>query len=298
MEITEEILAKLKKAGAIAAEALDYSRTLIKQGASLLEVTEKTEDKILKLGGQLAFPVQISMNDIAAHFCPASDDKTTFNEQIVKVDIGVHIDGWIGDTAMTIDLSGKNEKLVKASRDALNSALKIIQPELELREIGKTIHEVITSYGFSPIRNLSGHGLDEYNIHSKPSVPNYDNGDSTELEEGQLIAIEPFATNGAGIIYESSNANVFSMIEKKPVRMPIVRNVLNEIEKFNELPFTSRWLEKKFSVAQVRLALNQLIKMEMIREYPPLIDRNHGLVSQAEHTVVVKEKPVIITKPE
>lgn len=242
MELTDEILEKLKKAGKIAAEALEYSKTLIKPGNYLLEATEKIESRITELGGQLAFPVQISMNDTAAHFCPASDDKTVFKDQIVKVDIGVHIDGWIGDTAMTIDLSQKNEPLVKASRDALNSALKIIRPEIQLREIGRTIHEVITSYGFSPIRNLSGHGLEEYNIHAKPSVPNYDDGNTAKLEENQLIAIEPFATDGAGVVYESSNANVFVLLDRKPVRMPMIRNILNEIDSYNWLPFTPRWL--------------------------------------------------------
>jgi methionyl aminopeptidase len=174
--------------------------------------------------------------------------------------------------------------------------LKILQPELELRQIGKEIHEVITSYGFSPIRNLSGHGLDEYNIHAKPSVPNYDDGNTTKLENNQLIAIEPFATNGAGVVYESSNANVFVLLDRKPVRMPMIRAVLNEIDNYNQLPFTPRWLEKKFSPAQVRLAMNQLMKMEIIKEYPPLIDKNHGLVSQAEHTIIVKDKPVVITR--
>jgi methionyl aminopeptidase len=195
-------------------------------------------------------------------------------------------------------LSGKYENLIKASREAVDNALKIIKPGVKLREIGKVIHETITKYGFSPVRNLSGHGLDEYNIHTKPSVPNYDNGDETELEEGMLIAVEPFATDGAGIVYESSNATIFSLLNKRPVRMPIVRNILKEIEKFNDLPFTTRWLEEKFSAGQVKLALNQLLKAEIIKDYPPLIDKNHGMVSQAEHTIIVKDKPIILTIPE
>lgn len=298
MEINDEILEKLKKAGKIAGQAISYSKTLIKPDASVLDVCNKVEQKIKDLGGELAFPTQISLNDVAAHFCPASDDKTVFTNQTAKIDLGVHIDGWIGDTALTIDLSGENGDLVKASKEALNNALKLVKPGIKLREVGKEIHETITSHGFSPVRNLSGHGLDEYQIHTKPSVPNYDNGDETELKEGQVIAIEPFATNGAGVVYESSNATIFSLANKRPVRMPIVRKVLNEIEKFNELPFTSRWLENKFSHAQVRLALNQLLKMEIIKEYPPLIDKNHGLVSQAEHSLVVKDKPIILTTRE
>ena len=295
MEINDEIIEKLKKAGKIAGEALQYGGSLIKTGVSVVEVLDKVEEKINSLGGEIAFPAQISMNDTAAHFCPSSDDKTVFKEDIVKLDVGAHIDGWIGDNALTVDL-GDNKELVKASREAVNNALKLVKPGVKIRDIGKEIHETITSYGFSPIRNLSGHGLAEYNIHTKPSIPNYDDGNENVLEENQLIAIEPFATNGAGIVYESSNATIFSLVNKRPVRMPIVRKVLNEIDKFNGLPFTTRWLERKFSSGQVRLALNQLLKADIIKDYSPLIDKGHGLVSQAEHSLIVKDKPIIITK--
>ena len=293
----EETLAKLKKAGKIAAEARDYGISLIKKDASLLEVTKKVEEKIIKLGGEMAFPPQISMNDCAAHFYPDADDKTIFKDQLCSLDVGVHIDGFIGgDTAKTVDLSGENAELVKASLEALNNALKIVKPGIKLFEIGKVIQETITKYGFAPVRNLSGHGLDEYNIHTKPSVPNYDNGDPTELEEDQLIAIEPFASKGAGIIYESGNATVFQLIAKKPVRNIFTRQILKEIDKFKGLPFCRRWLTEKFSLPKVNFALKELRNLEILREYPPLVDQNHGLVSQAEHTIIVKDKPMILTK--
>jgi len=292
----EEVLEKLKKAGRIAAQALEYAKFLVIPGNTLVEVCDKTEEKIKELGGEPAFPVQISMNDVAAHFCPEQDDKTEFSDQLVKVDIGVHIDGWVGgDNALTVDLSKKNEDLVKASREALNNALKIVKPGVKLGEIGKTIQDTITSYGFSPIRNLSGHGLGLNSVHEKPSIPNYDNGDSTELKEDDLIAIEPFATNGAGIVYESSPATVFMMVNKKPVRLPIVRKAMSEIDKLNGLPFTTRWLTRKFA-AKAKLAIVQMARQDIIKEYPPLIDKNHGLVSQAEHSLIVKDKPIILTK--
>lgn len=283
----KEILEKLEKAGKIAAEALKYAKSLVKPGASLLEVTEKTEEKIKELGGSLAFPVQISLNDVAAHFCPEQDDKTVFKDQLVSIDIGVHIDGYIGDNALTVDLSGKNEDLVKASREALDNAIKIIKPGITLGEIGRVIQETITRYGFAPVRNLSGHGLEEFDIHTKPTIPNYDNGDSTELEKDMLIAIEPFASKGAGIIYESSNATVFQLFGKKPVRSMITRQVLREIESYEGLPFCRRWLVKKFGLPKTSFALRELKNLEILREYPPLIDEAHGLVSQAEHTVLV-----------
>jgi methionyl aminopeptidase len=292
----EEILKKLKKAGNVAAQDLDFGISLIKKDASLLEITKKVEEKILKLGGQMAFPPQISMNDCAAHFYPDADDKTILKDQLCSLDVGVHVDGYIGgDTAATVDLSGKNTELVKASREALNNAIKIAKPGTKLSEIGKTIHETITSYGFSPVRNLSGHGLSEFNIHSPPSVPNFDNGNQTELEEDQLIAIEPFASKGAGIIYESGTATVYQLIGKKPVRNIFTRQILKEVEKYNGLPFCRRWLVEKFSLPKVNFALKELKALEILREYPPLVDKAHGLVSQAEHTLIIKEKPIILT---
>jgi len=293
----EKTLEKYRKAGKIAAQALDYAKSLVKPGVSLLEVCEKAEAKIKELGAEPAFPVQISLNDVAAHFCPEEDDNTILKDQLLSIDVGVHVDGFIGDTAATIDLSNQNENLVKASREALDNAIKIIKPGITLGEIGKTIQSAITKYGFSPVRNLSGHGLDEYNIHTRPTVPNYDNGDQTQLEEGDIIAIEPFASKGAGVIYESSNPTVFQLPFKKPVRNMITRQVLKEIDKFNGLPFCRRWLVKKFGLAKTNFALRELRTLEILKEYPPLLDQAHGLVSQAEQTILVtKSGCEILTK--
>ncbi|MBW2996520.1 type II methionyl aminopeptidase [Candidatus Woesearchaeota archaeon] len=286
-----------KKACKIAAQALEYALTLIVPDTTLLEICEKTEKKIQDLGAKPAFPVQISLNDTAAHFCPDEDDTTVLKDQVVCIDIGVHIKGYIGDNAATIDLSKNNQDLVKASREALDNAIKIIKPGITLAEIGKTIQETIQKYGFAPVRNLSGHGLDEYNIHTKPTIPNYDNGDTTKLEEGMIVAIEPFASKGAGIVYESGNPTVFSLAGKKPTRNIITRKILKEIDSYNGLPFCKRWLTHKFGFAKTSLALRDLKQLEILREYPPLIDKNHGLVSQAEHTVLVtKEGCEILTK--
>jgi len=234
---------------------------------------------------------------VAAHFCPDDDNKTIFKDQVISIDIGVHIDGFIGDNASTIDLNGKNENLVKASREALENAIKSIKAGVSLGKIGREIQDTITRYGFSPVRNLSGHGLDKYNIHARPTIPNYDNGDKTMLEEGMVAAVEPFASAGAGVIYESSNPTIFQLIIKKPARSMITRQILKEIETFNGLPFCRRWLAKKFGLARTNFALRELKNLEMIREYPPLIDEAHGLVSQAEHTLLVtKSGCEILTK--
>lgn len=294
----KEIFDAYMKAGRIAAQAREYGKSLIKIGASLLEVTEAVEKKITELGGDFAFPPQISLNDIAAHYCAGVDDKTVFKEgDIVKLDVGVHIDGYVGDTAVTVVL-GKDEKLKlleEASREALNAALKIIKPGVTLSEIGRAIHTEITKRGFSPIRNLSGHGLDRFVIHDKPSIPNFDTGNEEELEEDQVIAIEPFASTGAGVIYESSNPTILSVEGSKPVRSPMTRAVLKDLEKYNGLPFALRWIVKKHGEGKTKFAFRELKNMGILKEYPPLPDKAHGLVSQTEHTVIVREKPVITT---
>lgn len=292
----EETLNSYVKAGKIAAEALLYGKGLIVPGAKILDACLEIDKKILELGGELAFPSQISCDDIAAHFCPEIGDESVFDKQVCCLDVGVHVNGFIGDNALTVDLSGENEELVKASREALENALKIIGPGVSLGEIGKEIHDTITSYGFSPIKNLSGHGLGEFDIHTNPTIPNFDTGDKTVLEKDMAIAIEPFATKGEGVIYESGNPTVFQVMNKKPVRNPFTRKALVEIDKLNGLPFAKHWLQDKIGKAQAGFALKEMSQMEIVRGYPPLVDRGHGLVSQAEHTVIVLEKSVITTK--
>ncbi len=284
------------KAGKIAAEVLQYGKGLIKKGESLLKVTDKIEKKIYELKAEPAFPVQISLNDAAAHYCPDSEDKTVFEDQLCCLDVGVHVDGAIGDNALTVDLSGQNSELVKASREALNEAIKIIQIGTKLRYIGKVIGKTIESFGFKPVRNLSGHGLDLYNIHSRPTIPNFDSGDETELKKGQVIAIEPFATPGAGLIHEKGEATVFVQVVKKSVRVGFVRDIMKQIESYQSLPFTKRWLTAKFSKPKVNYALKQLKQLEIIKDYAPLVEKSEGLVSQAEHTVIVDDKIIITTK--
>ena len=244
----------------------------------------------------MAFPVQLSLNDKAAHYCPEDDDKVILKDQLVSLDVGVHINGFIGDNACSVDLSGNNQELVKASEEALNNAIKIAKTGTKLREIGKVINETIESHGFKPVRNLSGHGLDLYDIHSSPTVPNIDDGNDAVLEKDQIIAIEPFATNGAGLIHEKGDASVYMLKGKKPVRVGFVRNILKQLESYNGLPFTTRWLTKNFSQGQVRFALNQLKQLEILKEFPPLVEKQKGLVSQAEHTLLIGEPSIILTK--
>src|SRR3989344_8994498 len=277
------------KAGRISAQALDYGCSLVKEGVSLLGITEKVEEKIEKLGGKCAFPAQFSVNEIAAHYTASPEDKTVFKTgDLVKVDIGVHVNGAIGDNARTIDL-GNNKKIVDASLEALNEAIKIVKEGTKLREIGKVIEKAVVSQKLKPIKNLSGHLIERYTEHAGFNVPNFDNKDETELEEGMIIAVEPFATNGIGMIKEGKNSGIFMIVSDKNIRDNISREVLNFInEEYSTLPFCKRQLLNHFSEFKVNFALRNLTKNEIIREYNQLPEASGGTVSQAEHTVLVE----------
>ena len=285
----KEEIEKLKKAGKIAAQIREYGKGLVKKDSSMTQVLDKIEDKIFELGAKPAFPAQISCNHLAAHYCPDEEDKTIFSDQLVCLDVGVHVDGFIGDTAVTIDLSGKYNDLIKAAEEALDNAVKIIKPGVTLSEIGKVIQETINNQGFAPVRNLSGHGLGKYEIHTKPNIPNFENGDNTKIEPGMVFAIEPFASTGAGIVQDSGIATVFELSIKKPVRTSITRQVLKEIENYDNLPFTTRWLTRKFG-AKAKFALREMEQLDMLHAYPPLADKDKGMISQAEHSILVDDK--------
>jgi methionyl aminopeptidase len=210
---------------------------------------------------------------------------------VIKLDVGIHINGAIGDTASTIDL-GDNSKLIKASRNALNAALDITKPGTTLNDIGAVIEDEITKLKFKPIKNLGGHGLDKWQIHTFPSVPNFANGDQTKLTKGQIIAIEPFASNGEGMIYESKTSEIYQLVKQKNVRLSAGREIFKFVsKKYKTLPFAKRHLVKDFNVLKLSMGLLSLKKEGILHEFGILSEkRKNSLISQAEHTVIVGEK--------
>jgi len=282
------------KAGEIASEALEYGKGLIKKDKSVLEIIEKVEWKIFQLGGKPAFPAQISINEIAAHYAPVKEDFLIKDSDIVKLDVGAHVNGAIGDNAVTV---GNNKELIQASRDALNEAIKIVQIGTKLKDIGKVIDKTISSYGFKPVRNLTGHSIDLYEQHAGLSIPNIDDGDDTKLEKGMVIAIEPFATTGIGLIEEGKESGIYKLERVKNVRTQMSKEVLDFIiEEYKTLPFTKRWLFSKFQDFKINFALRNLEKEGIINQYKHLSEKSKGLVSQAEHTLLIDDKVKILTK--
>lgn len=275
---------KYREAGRILQEVLREVADKVKVGASVLEVAEFVERRIVEKGGRPAFPCNISRNDEAAHATPRLGDGSLFGRDMVKVDAGCHVDGYIADGAITIDLSG-NEELVKASRDALERALEIVKAGVSVGEIGEVIERTISEYGYKPVVNLTGHGLKRYDAHAPPAIPNRGIKSRIKLNAGDVIAIEPFATNGLGRVSERGSAEIYRVEKLKPVRLPAARKLLAEVEKYGGLPFAKRWLK----LEGVDFALRNLENLGIVRSYPVLKEDGGGLVSQAEHTLIVTQ---------
>ncbi len=277
----------------VASSVRAVAEDAVKPGVKLLDVATEIEEETENAGAALAFPVNLSINEVAAHYSPAPGEETVFTEEdVVKVDFGVHVNGCIIDQAFTADLTGEHGKLVEASEKALENAVKTIKPGVMNGEVGRVIQETIEGYGFKPIENLSGHQLEPYVLHAGESVPNTAGGDY-EFREGDVFAIEPFATTGAGRVEErmTNKTQIYSLVNPKPVRLPQSRALLNwAVSERQALPFSKRAAYPKVinSKPSLELALHDLIRQNVLREYPPLVEINKGVVSQAETTVIVE----------
>lgn len=280
------------QAGALAKEVRAYGKSLIQKGASYLDVIAKIHQKIVELKADPAFPPQIALDDVAAHFLPQPGEDIIFSDQIIKLDIGVSYQGAIGDCAVTVDLSGKYQRLIDAAEAALLKAEQSIRVGQPVREIGQIIEETIVSYGFVPVRNLSGHGLGEYQIHKAPIIPNYDDHSTAMIKPGMTFAIEPFATTGKGLIYEGGTATIFALASARPLSSPLARALLTKIRGFKGLPFATHDLidHQAWPLSEVQQGLAELVKAGVIHGYGPLIEEAHGMVAQAENSVLVDEK--------
>jgi methionyl aminopeptidase len=289
---------KIFQAGKIAKEVREYINSLVKKDLLLLEIAEKIERKIEDLGGKPAFPVNLSRNEIAAHYTPSPKDETKAHG-LLKIDFGVSIDGWTSDTALTIDLenSEKNKKLIETAENALENAIKIIKQNKEkttLQEIGKSIQETIEKEKLNPIINLSGHSMEKNELHAGLTIPNIDNSQNIPLEEG-LYAIEPFVTEGLGRVKDGKPSGIYCLIDSKSPRSPQARKILNYIEEeYSTLPFCTRWIVKKFGTSS-QIFLNQLESNGNLHHFNQLVEISNSKVAQAEHTLFLENNSVEIT---
>ena len=291
---------ELEEVGRISFEALQYAKGQVKEGASLLELAESVEKFIEGKGMGFAFPINISINERAAHYTPPFKDAATFSaSDLVKLDLGARRQGAVGDCALTVDLSQKNLALVEATEAALEAALSTVKAGREVTEIGREVEKIATAKGFSPIRNLGGHGIEEGELHASVFIPNFDNGDTTELEEGQVIAVEVFLTTGAGYVVDSDVTEIFQKIGPTLARSEDTRRIAAFIDKnYGTYPFSLRWLSKAFdSEFKIKRALSELSSLGALEPFPVLVEKTGGMVAQAEKELIVeKDSCSILTK--
>jgi len=291
VDLEAEQYEKCREAGEILAQVRDEAAERVEVGASHLDLAEWAEDRIRELGGQPAFPVNISVDEEAAHATPGIDDETTFGEEMVNLDIGVHVDGWLADTAVTVDLSGTPD-LVEASAEALEAAIDLVEPGVETGEIGAAVEAVIDGYGYNPVVNLTGHGLGHWEQHTEPNIPNRAVSQSVELATGDVVALEPFATDGGGKVMEGQEEEIWALERERSVRNRQARQALEQItEEFRTLPFATRWLD----VDRAEMTLRRLSQQDVVHGYPVLKEEDGCLVSQKEHTLIVTEDGCEVT---
>jgi methionyl aminopeptidase len=279
------------KAGKIASEQREKRRKTDHVGCTLLNICESIEQEIKEKGGMPAFPVNVSLNDVAAHYTAEPNDETTVNENdVLKIDIGVQVEGYIADTAVTVSYDPRQEALIKTAENALNEAVRIARVHTKANEIGKLIEDTISKTGFKPIQNLSGHSLAQYTIHAGKSIPNIRTiGSSFSLSSSEAYAIEPFVTmkDGQGVVYEGKVRNIFSITSRKPTKDENVDGFLTYLwNRFRTLPFALRWILDGYEEIEARRLLEILIKKRNVHAYPTLIEGKNKLVAQAEHTII------------
>ncbi len=294
-----EIFENYKKAGKINIKAKKLVEKLAKPGAKVLDITEKVEALIKEEGAKPAFPLNVSLNNVAAHYTPDMDCKIALgDDDIIKFDVGVQVGGYIADSAITISTNPKNDlhiKLIDAAQKSLEKAIELVKPGVKVETIGETIEKTMKSFGVKPIENLSGHGVNQYIQHDEPSIWNVKRAGAT-LQEGMSIAIEPFSTNGQGSVYDDKEVQIFEFIGKIPVRLMEARRILQMAEKdFERLPFAKRWVEKKVGKLKLALALRELNQFGALYQYPVLKEKGNGLVAQFEHTMIIEKDGVFVT---
>jgi methionyl aminopeptidase len=289
--VDEKKEAILKEIGALSKGVFEKARKEVRSGARLVDAAESIEQFIRDSGYGLAFPINLSSNEQAAHYTPSIDDERVFGKDLVKVDIGIEKEGMLSDCAITIDLTGENMELVEAAHEALKNAISAVKAGVKVCEIGREIGRTIESFGLLPISNLGGHGVGENDLHAEPFIPNYDNGDDTALEEGMVIAIEPFATDGKGTVVSGDSLEIYSLVNDLQVRSKEARMALAEIrEKYPKNPFAARWLLKAVgSRFGVYAGLNELRRAGVLEVHPVLVEASGGMVAQAEAELIVQK---------
>jgi len=300
MTFPEETFQKYQRAGKIAAEVREEVKRTLREGIPIIDVCENVESMIRKKGGKPAFPCNVSINEVAAHYTsPPGDSRTIPENSLVKVDIGVHLDGYIADTATTVCFDPEYENLVRTAEEALEKAVEIIRPGLSMSQFGSTIQKTIKTRGFKPVSNLTGHQIGRYLVHTQKPLPNVSHFSTTRVDEGEVYGVEPFITlpKAAGKVNSGSEAYIFRLWKHKSLKNPYAMQLLNYIRKnFRTLPFTERWLQRCIPQDRYKDAFSELLSSKSLMSYPVFTEASGKPVAQAEHTVlVVRDGCIVLT---
>jgi len=291
MNPTEDVLKKYQGAGKIVREVRDEMKSFVRVGMSIIEVCEKAEGLIREKGGKPAFPCNVSINEVAAHYTSPPNDKHIIPPaSLAKVDVGVHLDGYIADTAVTICFNPEYENLVRAAEEALKVAIKTVYAGIATSKLGRTIQKVIETYGCRPISNLTGHKIGRYLIHTGKSLPNVSHLIGSKIREGEVVAIEPFVTvaKAVGKVKNGNETTIFRFVKHKSPKNTHAKHLLSYIEEnFRTLPFSERWLKNVVPREHHLAAFQELFHSKCLMAYPVFIETSGKPVAQAEHTVLV-----------
>jgi methionyl aminopeptidase len=287
-----------RTSGRIVREVKPLVESAVKPGAGFLEVCDLVKKEVESRGGRLAFPTGIGVNEVTAHYAPQEGDKSVFAERdLVKVDFGVHVDGYVADTSVSVTLNPEFDLLIEATHRALDMAIATARKEWRTGEIGRAIHGEAARFGFKTIENLTGHTLDRYAVHAGKSIPNVFMPHMQDLKKGDVFAIEPFLTlgNAAGYVVDAPSQTIFSIVVRKKTGDSKLDAFAESVwEDRKTLPFTPRWYIGEFGTENVAEMVRKLVSKRVLRAYPTLVEASGNPVAQFEHTMALDEGGLVV----
>jgi len=259
----------------------------------IIEVCEKTEATIQAKGGKPAFPCNVSINEVAAHYTSPPEDKSIIPEgSTVKVDLGVHVDGYVSDTAVTVAFSTEGRSMAATAEHALKTIIDNIHSEMNLGSIGALAETAIRNRGFKPISNLTGHSVGRYLIHAGTSIPSVSGYNPQKVKAGEVYAVEPFVTlpNAIARVDDNPQKTIYRYLKTKTKNSEAKKLAKHIESNFRTLPFAERWLIGVLPKEKYKAAFNELLASKSIMSYPVFVEASKKPVAQAEHTLLIKEE--------
>jgi len=293
MPYDKEELEKFRLSGKILRETREEMRLYVKEGMPIIDVCEKVEGTIRRKGGKPAFPCNVSINEVTAHYTSPPGDKSIIPEgSTVKVDLGVHVDGYVTDTAFTAAFSSEGKSMTATSEYALKTAIENVHGDMNVGKIGQIIETAIKNHGYKPISNLTGHSVGRYLIHAGTSIPNVATISLTKVRAGEVYAIEPFVTLPEAIarVDDTPQVTIYRFVKNKAPKNQYAKQLLKHIEEnFRTLPFAERWCIGVVPAEQHKAAFKELLSSKSVMGYPVFVEASRKPVAQVEHTLLVKE---------